>query len=232
MADDRLMRGLGWLSLGLSIPPLLMPGEFGKAIGVGDAPRHRVTAVGVGAQELAAAAGLLGQESPAWLWYRTGGDLIHLGMLGRALKNQDGRGLERTAAALAAVLGITVVDVYAAVTRSRRKVELDTSATTTVGLPAQEVYEMWRRRSCWPAGASSDRAVERDAEITEDVPGQRITWRTSSAGIRNEGSIRFVPAPGGRGTGGHVKLRYAAAGGKLGEARARYLGEDPRQQLH
>ncbi len=47
MADDRLMRGLGWLSLGLSIPPLLMPGEFGKAIGVGDAPRHRATAVGV-----------------------------------------------------------------------------------------------------------------------------------------------------------------------------------------
>ena len=25
MADDKLMRGLGWLSLGLSIPPLLMP---------------------------------------------------------------------------------------------------------------------------------------------------------------------------------------------------------------
>jgi len=231
MADDKVMRGLGWLSLGLSIPPLLMPKEFGRALGVGDAPRHRATAVVVGVQELAAAAGLLGQQSPAWLWYRAGGDLVHLGMLGRALKNHDGRGLERTAAAFAAVLGITGVDVYAAVTRSRKKVEMDTTATTTVGLPEQEVYEMWRRRSCWPAGASSDRAVERDAEITEDVPGQRITWRTSSAGIRNEGSIRFVPAPGGRGTEVHVKLRYEMPGGKLGEAVARYFGEDPRQQL-
>src|ERR1700760_350078 len=89
MADDKLMRGLGWLSLSLSIPPLLMPEEFGKALGVGDAPRHRATAAVVGIQELAAAAGLLGQESPAWLWYRTGGDLIHPGMLGRGLKNQE-----------------------------------------------------------------------------------------------------------------------------------------------
>jgi uncharacterized membrane protein len=231
MADDRLVRGLGWLSLGLGIPPLLMPKEFGKAIGVGDTSRHRATAEVVGVQELAAAVGLLGQEGPAWLWYRAGGDLIHIGMLGRALKNTDGRGLWRTAAAFAAVLGITGVDVYAAVTRSRRKVEKDTSATTTVGLPAQEVYEMWRRRSCWRAGASFDRTVEWDAEITEDVPGQRIAWREGNAGTHNEGSIQFVPAPGDRGTEVHVKLRYEMPGGKLGEAVARYFGKDPRQQL-
>src|SRR5579862_7403737 len=115
MADDKLMRGLGWLSLGLSVPPVLMPRAFGKTLGVGDAPRHRATAVVVGGQELAAAAGLLGQQSPAWLWYRAGGDLIHIGMLGRALKNHDERGLGRTAAAFAVVLGITGVDVYAAV---------------------------------------------------------------------------------------------------------------------
>ena len=252
MADDKLMRGLGWLSLGLSIPPLLMPSQFGKALGVGDAPRHRATALIVGVQELAAAAGLLGQESPAWLWYRAGGDLMHIGMLGRALKNHDERGLERTAAAFAAVLGITGVDVYAAVTRSRRKVEMDTTATTTVGLSEQEVYEMWRHldnlpkfmahleevrpdgngRSHWRASAPFGRTVEWDAEITEDVPGQRIAWRSvGSADIYNEGSVQFVPAPGGRGTEVHVKLRYEMPGGELGEAVTRYFGEDPRQQL-
>jgi uncharacterized membrane protein len=252
MTDDKLTRGLGWLSLGLSGPPLLMPQQFGQALGVGAAPRHRATAVAVGVQELVAGVGLLGQRSPAWLWYRVGGDLIHIGMLGRALKNHDGRGTERTAAALAAVLGITGVDVYAAVTRSRRKVEIDTSATTTVGLPAQEAYEMWRQldnlpqfmahleevrpdgngRSHWRAGAPFGRTVEWDAEITEDVPGQRIAWRSvGSAGIHNAGSVQFVPAPGGRGTEVHVKLRYEMPGGKLGEAVARYFGEDPRQQL-
>jgi uncharacterized membrane protein len=252
VADDKLTRGLGLLSLSLSIPALLMPKKFGPALGVGDAPRHRATAVVVGGQELAAAVGLLGQENPAWLWYRVGGDLMHIGMLGRALKNHDGRGLERTAAAFAAVLGITGVDVYAAVTRSRRKVEMDTTATTTVGLPEQEVYEMWRHlgnlpkvmthledvrpdgngRSHWRTGAPFGRTVEQDAEITEDVPGQRIAWRPlGSADIGNEGSVQFVPAPGGRGTEVHVKLRYEMPGGKLGEAVARYFGEDPHQQL-
>ena len=138
MADDKLMRGLGWLSLGLGIPPLLTPKQFGQVLGVGDAPRHRATAVAVGVQELVAAAGLLGQGSPVWLWYRVGGDLLHIGLLGRALNNHDGRGLERTAAAMAAVVGITGVDVYAAVTRSRRNAAMDAAAATTVSLPAQE----------------------------------------------------------------------------------------------
>ena len=52
-----------------------------------------------------------------------------------------------------------------------------------------------------------------------------------SAAIYNEGSVQFVPAPGGRGTEVHVKLRYEMPGGKLGEAVARYFGENPRQQL-
>jgi uncharacterized membrane protein len=229
-----------------------MPGEFGRALGIGDAPRHRITAAAVGAQEMMAAGGLLGQESPVWLWYRVGGDLMHIGMLGRALKNHDGRGLQRTAAAMAAVLGITGVDVYAAVTRSRRNVEMDATATTTVALSGQETYDMWRRldnlptfmahleevrpdgngRSHWRAVAPFGSTVEWDAEITEDVPGQRIAWRSSgNADIYNEGHVRFEPAPGGRGTEVHVTLRYAMPGGKLGEAVARYFGEDPHQQL-
>ena len=69
-ASDPLPRGLGWASAGLGIPPLIAPRWFDRFIGVGDAPRHRNTALVVGVQELAAAAGLLGQESPAWLWSR------------------------------------------------------------------------------------------------------------------------------------------------------------------
>jgi uncharacterized membrane protein len=43
--------------------------------------------------------------------------------------------------------------------------------------------------------------------------------------------VRFTPAPGDRGTEVHVTLRYDMPGGKAGELVARYLGEDPRQQL-
>jgi hypothetical protein len=63
MSDDKLTRGLGWLSLGLSSPALLTPQEFGQALGVGDAPRHRATAVVVGVQELVADVGLLDRQS-------------------------------------------------------------------------------------------------------------------------------------------------------------------------
>jgi uncharacterized membrane protein len=96
----------------------------------------------------------------------------------------------------------------------------------------EEVRPDGNGRSHWRAGGPFGRTIEWDAEITEDVPGHRIAWRSvGSADIHNEGSVQFVPAPGGRGTEVHVKLRYELPGGKLGQAVARYFGEDPRQQL-
>ena len=139
----------------------------------------------VGVQELAAAAGLLGQESPAWLWYRAGGDLMHIGMLGWALKNHDGQGLERTAAAFAAVLGITGIDVYAAVTRSRRKVEMDMTATTTVGLSEQEVYEMWRRLDNLPEVHGPPRGSPPGRKRPQPLAGERAVRPHRRVGRRD-----------------------------------------------
>src|SRR5579875_1684801 len=70
MAHDGLMRALGWASAGLGIPQVLAPRQFGQAIGVGDGSRQRAAVLTVGLRELTAAAGLLGQGSPAWLWAR------------------------------------------------------------------------------------------------------------------------------------------------------------------
>lgn len=251
MSDDRLTRLLGWASTGLGIAPLLAPGEFGKAIGVGDAPRQRAAVAVVGARELAAAAGLLGPGGPAWLWARVGGDVMDLGLLGWALKNHERRGLRRTVAALAAVAGITGVDVYAAVSRSRRIV-MDLTGSVTVVKAPEEVYALWRGLenlpsfmahldevrpaggsiSHWRASAPFGRAVEWDAEIIEDVPGRRIAWRSlDGTAIGNAGDVRFMAAPGDRGTEVHVRLTYSIPAGRLGQAVARYFGEDPHQQL-
>ena len=208
-----------------------------------------MTAVGV--RELAAAAGLLGWRHPAWLWARVGGDAMDLGLLGQALKNHDGRGLARTATATALVAGITAVDLYAAVTRSRSRAVALTAATT-LSVSPREAYDLWRRledlpsfmahldevrttgptTSHWRASAPFGRTVEWDAHITDDVPGERIAWRSAGrAAVSSEGEVRFEPAPGGRGTEVRVRMRYAMPGGRLGEAAARYFGEDPRQQL-
>jgi uncharacterized membrane protein len=179
---------------------------------------------------------------------------MDLALLGRALANHDKQGLRRTAAAMAAVAGITAVDVYAAVRRTgaQRKPAMDATASVTVAKSAQEAYEWWRRlddlpqfmahldevrttgagRSHWRASAPFGRTVEWDAEIVDDAPGQRIAWRSvDRATIDNEGEVRFVPAPGDRGTEVHVRVRYNLPGGRLAAAAARYFGEEPHQQL-
>ncbi|MFC8365144.1 SRPBCC family protein [Streptomyces griseorubiginosus] len=252
LRHDPLVRGLGWASALLGVPQVAAPSGFARALGVDDAFRHRSATTAVGVRELTAAAGLLGRPHPVWLWARVGGDLMDLTMLTRALRNHDGRGLRRTVAATAAVTAITATDVYAAVTRTRRSTRMELTAATTVTRPPDEVYAFWRdlerlpdfmahldevrvtgpRTSHWRAGAPFGKAVEWDAETTQDLPGQVIAWRSvEGADIDNSGEVRFTPAPGDRCTEIRVTLRYDLPGGALGKAAARYFGEEPHQQL-
>lgn len=252
LRHDPLVRGLGWASALMGVPQVVAPAGFARALGVGDAARHRSATTAVGVRELAAATGLLGRPQPAWLWGRVGGDLMDLTMLTRALKNHDGRGLGRTVAATAAVTALTVTDVYAAVTRTHRSTPMELTATTTVLRPPDEVYALWRdlerlpdfmahldevrvtgpRISHWRATAPFGKTVEWDAETTQEVAGRLIAWQSvDGADIDNSGEVRFEPAPGDRGTEIRVTLRYDLPGGALGKAAARYFGEEPHQQL-
>jgi uncharacterized membrane protein len=274
MTEDKLTRMLGWASAGLGAPLLTAAGRSARAIGIDDGPRQRAAVAGVGARELIAAAGLLGQGGPAWLWTRVAGDVMDLALLGNALRGRtriprvvktvvkrgDRQALGRTVAATAAVAAIAGVDLYAAVTRSRRSARrqamVSATATVTVTKPRDEVYGQWRQledlpnfmahldsvtttgpqTSHWRASAPFGRTVEWDAQITTDIPGECLGWQSlDGSAVRNEGEVRFTPAPGGRGaepdTEVHVKLRYSLPAGKLGTALARYFGEDPRQQL-
>lgn len=252
LRHDPLTRALGWASAALAVPPLVRPGAFTRGLGVGDAPRHRSAAVVVGVREAAAAAGLLGRPHPLWLWARVGGDAMDLTLLTRALLHHDGRGLRRTGFATAATVAITLTDLYAATTRSRRSTPMELRSTTTVSGTPDEVYRFWSRldrlpsfmahledvrvtgegRSHWRAAAPFGRDVEWDAETTDDVPGSRIAWRSvDGTSVPNAGAVTFVGAPGDRGTEVHVALTYDLPGGALGKAVARYFGEEPSQQL-
>ncbi|MEU1043315.1 SRPBCC family protein [Streptomyces sp. NPDC005551] len=180
------------------------------------------------------------------------GVVIDLTLPAKALKNHDGRRSGRTALATAAVAAITATDVCAAVIRSNRSMPMELTASTTVIRSPQEVYAHWQqldrlptfmthldevrstggRTSHWKASAPFGTSVEWDAEIVKDVPGQILAWRSlEGADIDNSGEVRFVPAPGDRGTEVHVTLRYDVPGRALGKAVARYFGEEPSQQL-
>jgi uncharacterized membrane protein len=237
---------------------MLRPGGFVEALGLDDTPGRRAAAEFVGLRELASAAALLGFYSPAGFWARVGGDVMDLAMLTKPLINRNGRNgrngrdLRRTAAAAAAVAGILAVDAYAAVSRSRSDQLPETVGAVTINKPPEVVYRYWRtmaslaefmahldevqvtgeRTSHWRTAAVGGRQIEWDAEITEDIPGQRISWRSADrADIPNEGTVEFRPAPGDRGTEVHVRLRYTLPGGYLGQVMARLLGEEPRQQV-
>ncbi|GGM11356.1 SRPBCC family protein [Nakamurella endophytica] len=252
LRHDPVTRGLGWVSAALGVVQLLAPARFARNLGVGDAPRHRLTSTLVGIRELGVAGGLLGLPHPAWLWARVGGDAMDLSLLVRALHDHDGRGLSRTVAGTAATVAITLTDLYAAVTRTTRRTSMELRSTTTVTGTPDEVYRFWsrldrlptfmahledvrmtgERRSHWRAAAPFGRDVEWDAETTQDVPGERIAWRSlDGADVPNSGEVRFVPAPGGRGTELHVTLTYDLPGGAVGKAVTKYFGEEPAQQL-
>jgi uncharacterized membrane protein len=129
---------------------------------------------------------------------------------------------------------------------------MELRATTTIRQPPSEIYAYWRdlsnlptfmahldevrvtgeRTSHWVASAPFDRTVEWDAEMVEEIPGERIGWRsTGAAEVPNTGRVWFVPAPDGASTEVHVLMLYDIPGGALGKAVAKYFGEEPHQQI-
>ena len=123
------------------------------------------------------------------------------------------------------------------------------SAGVTVNRPVADAYGLWRDFSRlpefmvhlesvsadgkhWVARRPGGGTVDWDAEIVADVPNQRLAWRSvSHAEVPNSGEVTFEPAPGGRGTEVRVRLTYEPPLGAAGNAVARLLGEEPRQQV-
>src|SRR3712207_2571074 len=108
---QQLTQFLGWFSIGLGLTEILAPRALGRAIGVGE--NHTTIMRACGLREVANGLALLSQKSPqAWAWARVGGDALDLALLGAAAR-QPYADRRRIAAASAAVLGVTALDIYA-----------------------------------------------------------------------------------------------------------------------
>ncbi|MGI5521105.1 SRPBCC family protein [Micromonospora sp. CA-259024] len=252
-----LPSALGLLSLALGVGALVARGPIARMTGVDDSPPARAAIPAIGARELACAAGLLsGRRPAAWAWARVAGDAADLTLLGRALADRSAERRNRVALTTFAIAGIAAVDVLSAVRigrarRARARVIRIDIAVTVNRSPA-EAYRFWRdvenlprfmahlesvraedlRRSHWIARGPAGHRVEWDAEIIDDRPNTSITWRSvPGTQVPNAGQVRFVPAPGDRGTEVRVELRYAPPAGALGRAVAKLFGEEPAQQV-
>lgn len=212
---DALARSLGWLGVGLGVAALAAPGTLARFIGAPDTrwSRSLVRLAGAGVMGVTMLDLLGGQ--------RLGGGKL----LDRLSEVRARRDLERR--------GITV-------TRS-----------ITIKRSREEVYGFWRDfenlprfmrhlesvtvvgdgRSRWKTKAPAG-SVEWEAELVEDRPNERIAWRSvEGSQIDTNGIVRFVPAPGGRGTEVHVELCYRPPLGKLGASIAKIFREAPEQQI-
>jgi uncharacterized membrane protein len=257
--SDPVAQFLGWFSGALGFPQIFMPGLVNRLAGIRDDSRSRFWQRVVGVREIAAFTGILSQPRPVqWVWARVAGDIKDLALLGAAWANKC-ENPRRLAIATASVAGITFLDVYegAQLTRTEDSTtepgQTHVRTAITVRRPTEDVYGFWHdfrnlptfmdhlqsvqpanggRRTHWKANAPGGRTVEWDAETVEDIPNQLISWRSlPGSDIENSGSVRFMDAPGDRGTEIHVDLLYDAPAGQLGAWVAKLFGEDPTQQV-
>jgi len=243
---DTVARALGWFSLGLGTAQIAAPRVVERLIGL-NGDRQAVMRL-LGAREVASGVGILAQRRPTpWLWARVAGDAMDLALLGRAFRAADAR-KARVAGAIAAVAGVTVPDVLESLRVSASR-PVRVKASTTVRRPVEAVYDFWRDlsnlprfmihldsveergdRSHWRATAPGGRTVQWDAELIDERPNELLRWRGSGQ-VPNEGTVRFVEAPGNRGTEIHVSLAYEPPAGELGALVAKLFGEEPQTQI-
>ncbi|MDQ3646098.1 MAG: SRPBCC family protein [Actinomycetota bacterium] len=118
-----------------------------------------------------------------------------------------------------------------------------------VNAPVAEVYAYWKNfenfpamfsdvekvvvdgtTSHWVVSGPAGKSVEWDAEVTEDVPNERIAWRSVGENtVDTSGVVRFDEGVGDA-TKVTVALSYDPPAGKLGEIVAEVL-KDPDGQL-
>jgi uncharacterized membrane protein len=259
MADERaLAQFLGWFSIGLGLAQVAAPRQVAQMIGATGDDNSIAAMRLVGVREFTAGVGILAMPKPTgWIWARVAGDAMDLALLGTNLTGEPPR-RNKAVMATAAVVGITALDLATSLQLSRksdgarRQSGIEATEVVTVNRPREELYRYWHDfqnlprfmhhlesvqtngdgRSHWKTKGPAGTTVEWDAEIVEDRPNEMIAWRSvEDADVRNSGSVRFVPAPGNRGTEVRVQLRYNPPGGPIGAAIAKLFGEEPSQQV-
>lgn len=221
-----LAQGLGIFSIALGLSQLSTPRGLSKSIGLND---HEALMRTLGMREMSAGIGILSQPYPVgWMWGRVGGDAMDAGLLAAALANPR-NDRARVAGALAAVLGIAVLDALCAVqmsrqpraSRERRQTgEGRIVKTISIDRTPEELYGFWRdyenlprfmlyldsvqrtaeRRARWSYMGPSKMRMDLDVEITEETPNRAIAWRSSSGKMQMSGRVRFTDGPEGHGS--------------------------------
>jgi hypothetical protein len=115
---DQIARGLGWFSIGLGLTELVAPGKLARAFGL-EGNENLIRAYG--AREVGAGIWALSDTPGPAIWSRVGGDLLDLGTLALGARNGDEQQRKNAGIAIAAVVGITLIDLFTAASLTKEQ---------------------------------------------------------------------------------------------------------------
>jgi uncharacterized membrane protein len=120
--------------------------------------------------------------------------------------------------------------------------------SVTIGKPVEEVFQFWRnfqnlpffmkdlsdvqvlsdKKSHWTVEVKAGLKFEWDAVITDEIPGEMITWKSmEGSSVQTNGTVTFEKAPADRGTIVHLAMQVHVPGSKASELAGKFTGEDP-----
>lgn len=141
-----LANGLGWFSIGLGLVELVAAKRLARALGL-RGQESLIQAYGL--REIGNGIGILAsRDKTPWLWGRVGGDALDLATLASGL---DGRHRQNVGVAMAAVAGVTALDVVCA------------QQLTAERYGRRAPRRDYTRRSGFPKGVDAVRGIARDA---------------------------------------------------------------------
>jgi hypothetical protein len=162
-ASDRLAKGLGWFSIGLGLVQLIAPERITRALGMdGMEPLMRA----YGAREIGTGVVTLSPDKQTGLWMRVAGDLLDIATLSTALHWGNPK-RDNAKIAMAMVVGVTAIDVVAALALSARHRE------------GSGQRRGFANRSGFPRGLESARGSARDFKPNGRSHGGPELARTS-----------------------------------------------------
>jgi uncharacterized membrane protein len=188
-----------------------------RLIGISDDEETRNTMFAIGLREITSGIGILSRPRPAgWVWSRVGGDLMDLALVGKAMKSDDNdRG--RLAAAGAAVLGVTVLDVLTGQQLGRKgdgaesgrdggrrrgwtARGIEVTEAITINRPRQEVYGFWHNFENFPRFMAHLESVqmldERRSRWKAKAPaGTTVEWEAETIEDRPNELIAWRSLP-------------------------------------
>ena len=203
----RLATALGWFSVGLGLAQVIMPTTVARLAGAEPTPDTLRLMRGLGLRELSAGIGILsGKKTNTWLRARVAGDMMDLALLGRVLADDSSDRMSALVSTIA-VAGVTALDMVAAA-----KLKDNSRSSDVEAVPRDNV-----------------RRVRRAITVARSPDEVSAFWRqhVSEHDALNE-QVRFIPAPGGRGTEVHLERTYEKSG-PIAKLIAKLRHDDPAQ---